>query len=262
MSDKYIIEHYLNGKSALKIADELGITVSAVYWALQKNNVKRRSNQVNSRKYEVNESFFEKIDTEEKAYWLGFIYADGYVTSTYVGITLSSEDKDHLEKYKKSISSTHPVNTYVGNNRYGDKITSVEYSRVMFSSRKMVGDLSKLGVIPKKTLVLKFPTPEQVPNELVRHFIRGYNDGDGSYAINGQGAYSIKICGTHDFLTNVASVLGVNPTLSKRHDDEKDNYYITIGGQKDVQRITQWMYEDATVYLERKYNRAKMYMCN
>ncbi len=81
---------------------------------LVKNGVEMRSNKQNSRKYSVNDDYFSIIDTEEKAYWLGFIFADGYISNKNgkrVGITLKSSDRDHIIKFAKAISATYPVNT-------------------------------------------------------------------------------------------------------------------------------------------------------
>lgn len=82
-----------------------------------------RKNGANLKKYTAYYAFFKEIDTEEKAYWLGFIAADGFITTrdNTVGITLGRKDKNHLFKFTKSISATNPVNDYVADTAYGKK---------------------------------------------------------------------------------------------------------------------------------------------
>ena len=106
---QYIITEYNNGKSLRKLEKELHVSRRILSTMLQKEKVTIRNNTINSRKYFHNENYFEKIDTEEKAYWLGFIYADGYIeskrknSSQKFGITLNAKDINHLEKFKISI---------------------------------------------------------------------------------------------------------------------------------------------------------------
>ena len=64
---------------------------------------------------------FETIDTEEKAYWLGFMYADGYIgASRYsVGINLSLKDIDHLKKFCKYMGLTEQETAEIITTGYG-----------------------------------------------------------------------------------------------------------------------------------------------
>lgn len=100
MNINYIIEKYNAGISGIEIAKKLNVKPYVIYRILNKHNVKTRSNKVNSRKFYCDENSFSEINSEESAYWLGFMYADGYVTKEgYVGLALSIIDKDHLEKF-------------------------------------------------------------------------------------------------------------------------------------------------------------------
>ena len=106
MYEKYVKE-YLNGMSLREIAEKYHISRNNFSKYLKEHNIPIRNQKITSRKYYCNEDFFEKIDTEKKAYWLGFIMADGYVQShnngKYLCIGLKIEDKGHLEKFKKDI---------------------------------------------------------------------------------------------------------------------------------------------------------------
>lgn len=132
------------------------------------------------RKYFFNFNFFEKIDSELSAYWLGFMYADGCIQKQNkygeqeFKIAIRDTDLELLEKFKQDIQSTYPI-------RY-DNSKGKEHSLVIQSlrSQKTVEDLKKLGCVENKSLILTFPTEEQVPKKYLHHFIRGYFDGDGS----------------------------------------------------------------------------------
>lgn len=247
-----VLELYKSGLGSPAIAKHFDrAKPHHIDWVLKKNGIEKRTNKENSRKYEVDHHFFDVIDTEEKAYWLGFLAADGYVTTkgNYVGLSLDVKDGDHLEKFAKAIGSTYPIATYQATG-YGKG----EYCRLIISSDQMRNSLIKHGIVEHKSLVLQYPN--LVPYNLEHHFIRGYFDGDGSLAKNGNGGYQIKICGTKDMLCMIQYAL--NPrskALYKRRDDDKDNWYISIGGRNQVRRIMDDLYYDATVYLERKYLR-------
>lgn len=130
------------------------------------------------RKYKLNENYFEKIDSKDKAYFLGLLFADGCnaISRTQkhcsIIISLQEQDKEILQKFMNIVSPNKPLQLI--NNINGQK----QY-RFVINSKKWSNDLIKLGCVPNKSLVLQFPTEKQVPKELQSHFIRGYFDGDG-----------------------------------------------------------------------------------
>lgn len=164
------------------------------------------------RKYPFNENYFENLDSKDKAYFLGFIYADGFITKrsqsqNLLGLTLS--EIEPIDKFKKYIQTEKPVGFYKKTNSYSNE--SYEYKLALLSD-KLVSDIEKLGVVERKTLVLTFPN--NIPEELIPHFIRGYFDGDGSvfYHNDSRKDYDneylgINICGTKEFLEGLISKL-------------------------------------------------------
>ena len=267
--EKKIVEEYENGMTPyqmVKLIPELkGKRPSVIYGILKRLNVQVRNpiiitdeQKLNRRKYSINDNYFNVIDTEEKAYWLGFIYADGYVTTNTdkIGISLNSIDKNHLDKFKQATLATYPVNDYEEKNGYA--IGSI-YSRILITSKQMKTDLHKLGVRENKTLILTFPT--QVPKYLIRHFIRGYFDGDGtltygSKQVCGNSNYFLKFTGTIEMINAIQKYFGTSVKEEQRYPERNiNNYSITIGGNQQVKRILDDLYQGATIYLERKYNR-------
>jgi hypothetical protein len=260
-----IISDYLeNGKSILQLAKDYGINHYRIRRMFKKLGVKIRGNSFNSRKYKYNENFFDVIDTEEKAYWLGFIYADGYITkrgNTYqLGIALSRKDKSHLEKFIKSLDSNIVIRNYTNKTVFKE---NTEYSRVIISNNHICEQLIKKGCVRRKTDKLIFPSYDIIPKELIHHFIRGYFDGDGCltgslHPKRNVYEYQIKIVGTMEMLEGIHKHLPIDKKLYLRqrfNDRNVNNYTLEIGGKKQVERILEYMYNDATIYLDRKYEK-------
>jgi hypothetical protein len=90
----------------------------------------------------------------------------------------------------------------------------------------------------------------------VNHFIRGYFDGDGSFSKGSGHEYVFKICGTKEMLEELGQRIGFpNRKFTKRHKDKKNNYQLEIGGRQQVLKIGNYMYNNATIFLERKHKR-------
>lgn len=250
----FIVEKYRQGLSSIKIQKLLPrLTLGMVTNTLRRKHVCMRSNKENSRRFNVNHHFFDEIDSEEKAYWLGFIAADGFVDiQNHIGLSLSVRDRSHLEKFRKAINSEYQIHDYVNHSGYKN---DYHYSRLMITSEWMKNTLAKHGIVEQKTLVLKFPTT--IPEELVHHFIRGYFDGDGSLSYDSiRNQYQIKIVGTKDILSNILSCFQrEHLKLYKRHEEDTNTFYISIGGNNQVLSLMNLLYSDATVYLDRKYER-------
>ena len=126
------------------------------------------------RKHNINEKFFETINSEAQAYILGFIYSDGCVyklpTAFALSITQLEQDKDILLNIKKELQSGYPLIEKIVKVNNKKSYTFYAYSKKIFN------DLEKLGVTPNKSLTLQFPT--FLDESLMPHFIRGLFDGD------------------------------------------------------------------------------------
>jgi len=255
-------------KSVRSISKLFNYSYTVIYRVIKESGVPIRGNGFTARKYEYDIHFFDVIDTEEKAYWLGFMYADGYVTirgnTMQMCLTLSTNDKGHLEKFKKSLKSNLTIRDYVSNTTFA---SNTRYSRLTVSNNHICEQLIKKGCTRNKTNVVTFPTSDVVPNHLVHHFIRGYFDGDGCLTGSRHKkrdvfVYQIKIMGTKEFLEVLHEKLPVNRTLylRQRYDDMKsNNWCLEIGGKKQVESILNYMYKDATIYLDRKMDAFKKF---
>lgn len=214
-------------------------------------------------KYFYNKDFFEKINSEEKAYWLGFIYADGCINqilknerikSMDLEIGLSRIDEGHLIKFLNSIESNVPIK-YRSNKLNGKMYESC---RVVICCTKLCKDLIKLGCTPRKSLTLKFPSSDILPKEYVGDFIRGYFDGDGCINLRKEcNTMRLIFVGTVDFLTSIKNILIDNGVLrSCPNMTAKGNaFQMTINGVDNIIDIYDFMYKNKTIYLDRKYKK-------
>lgn len=132
-----------------------------------------------------NQDYFEKVDSNEKAYWLGFIYADGYVTKNTprFGIELAKTDISHLQKFLDCINSNMKIRTRIVENKFEHKNKDfLENCSIIINNRKLHSDLMNLGVNSTKTQDVIFPT-ELFDEQYMWHFIRGFMDGDGTIGL-------------------------------------------------------------------------------
>jgi hypothetical protein len=249
------IKDYNDGNSIRFISLKYKINYKLISDILINNGYEIRSNAFNSKVYSCDQYYFEIINTPEKAYWLGFLYADGFVTKDgKFGLSLKSCDEYIIYQLKNDLKSDSPIKKYITTGGY--KI-GIEYSKLLITDYKMRDDLIKHGVFLNKTNIVNKPN---INNNLIRHFIRGYFDGDGSiYRSIKNPDYNISFCGTDKLLTFIHNYFFINGFIKKNLKLEKrrPNHIVSsirYGGNNQVLNIMNHLYKDATRYLIRKYN--------
>lgn len=253
-------EMYENGKKFYQIANELGVNRKTVSIKLKELGYKaderyvRKINPEKLRKYDYSyaENIFEVIDTEEKAYWLGFLYADGYVSyrNNTVSLALAEEDIEHLNKFRHFFRLDNKPFT-----RKTKKVNNKKYIGYEFSicNEKIKSDLCKLGCCPQKTFNITFPSDNIVPSNLKKDFIRGYIDGDGCITTSQSSYITLDIVGTDSFLDGYQkwTRLKYNKLHHFKDTDVKHSMYSGFAAIY----ILDILYENATIFLERKHNK-------
>lgn len=228
-----------------------------------KNAISLKINQLGLKKskYTYNHTYFKNIDTPNKAYWLGFIAADGNVSvnpetnSGEIKIILQAKDGNHLQKFNKSLNGNVEIKYGKRQCNLNGKIYS--FSQIRLYSIEMANDLISYGIIPNKTFNLKFPS---LNTSLIPHFIRGYFDGDGCITRNKRknAIYDIKCDFTSadlNFLAELRKNLYENDIKSYFCICQNNIPKLVIGGMHNVDKFLNYIYKDATLYLDRKYNR-------
>lgn len=235
------------GLNICQLAREYAVTEAAIRKRLLAQGVRLKTQSEAQTKRRLDACFFDNIDSERKAYWLGFLLADGCVRDEpgkqpTIFVDLAQEDAGHLQALLVDLR----CDTHVG--FYRDKSAYIS-----IRSARLAEGLARHGCIPRKTRVVKFPGT--VPRELYPHFVRGYFDGDGSvyYSRSLQNWY-MNIAGTSAFVERVRDILveacGAYPVRPQR--TGAFTYQIQFGGRRQVLRILRWLYCGATLYLPRK----------
>ena len=170
---KEICDLYLKGAFLKDVASTFGISHKSVKDVLTANNIK-----VKRGKYDANENYFSELDSEEKNYWFGFIFADGSLNQEGgVRVELQRGDLNHLEKLKIALSYTGVIQetqhlTPAGNMN--------NYSALRVTRKKFYQDLINLGFSQNKT---SNPEVPKIEEKYYKDFLAGFFDGDGCVSI-------------------------------------------------------------------------------
>lgn len=250
---KDILNKYQNNWSQKKIADIYGVSRTVIKRILetQNNGIIIRNK---TSKYKYQQDIFENIDSAEKAYWLGFLAADGcnYQREHNASVILNVHKKDieHLEKFKQFCNTNAEIKSYIGYEGFSNQ---TPMCKIVLNSKKISNDLMNKGILPNKSLILQ---PPKILKEFYKPFILGYFDGDGSISKTSQyNNYSISIQGTKEILTWICEVLNWDTKLEKRNINSNNNsYYIRCGGTNKPYLILNQLYNSCEIHLDRKFN--------
>ena len=207
------------------------------------------------RKHYFNQNYFSEITTEEQAYWLGFISADGSVGNDYsITIGLAKKDEKHIQKFAEAIDYKNKLTEKLANGKYPTTYIQL-YSKTMFS------DLGNKGIFPRKTFTAK---PWVGTENLMKHYWRGVFDGDGSinrsikkrknvedysqWRVNLVGTLEI-VQGFNDFVFNNTEA----PYNSGKISPHSSVYSITYSGIRPSQKVLNLLYSNCSLFLDRKY---------
>lgn len=261
--DLSIKKKYLTGESMADIERKYGLTEKIVRNSLKRTGVHKRTKSESKllyyktkegiargikhgeqiRKYRANDNFFSKPLNKISAYVFGFWIADGHIEKNNKNLlSFPQKEKNILVKIKRAIGATNPIN-YDGVRGYCLEI----------SSRKLCNDIRALcnfDLSKKKSLVADYPV---ISKKLDSHFIRGVFDGDGGIWCNKSGQLVFSITGTMSLNSKIQDKLIKNCSVGKTKISNKGNFSELIYvGNKQVIRILGWLYNDATIYLDRK----------
>lgn len=257
-----VIAAYVAGESANSIQRRYALkSPQSVIDLLVEHNVPTRGRMAAASliRYALNHDYFAAIDSHEKAQILGLIYADGCVyrhkgTDTMVlRFELNAIDEPYLHHIKAALGYEGTVQ-----NGHGGRTRTLS-----ICSRKLCADLINLGAVERKTFLLRFPTPEQVPDEFMGSFLLGYFEGDGSIYTNvakrGPGKEYprtfISMIGTHHFVSGYQQHITAMGIRSSVIDAYSSIFRTQVSGQQDVLRLMGHLYSKAPFVMARKHAR-------
>lgn len=244
--EKEIISLYLKGYSSTYIAKKYKICGNTVARILRDNSIQVRD-QHGCRF--SNEDYFEAIDNEYKAYFLGLIVTDGCIQEVYnknnrlllrLTIDISIEDHYLLKMLLQELGSQNRITITPG--RTTGKVT--------FGSNKLCTDLSKYGVVPRKTFKTYLP---MLDDKLMPHLIRGIFDGDGCVCSQSTGRSRVTFYGTHRICSEIQDhlITKLNINKNKIFDKQTVSMY-AIGSRENVRLFYNYIYKNANIYMIRK----------
>jgi hypothetical protein len=260
IDDNLVIERYNKLKNLKKVAKSFGVSLRPIKRILSKNNL-----ILTNRRFNVNHSYFRVIDSEEKAYWLGFLFADGCVRKTKSGsqvvLKLSEKDENHLIKFKNGLDSEHKISYFKNKTKTKKGIDSYSNNCVIrINSNELVSDLIKQGCEPRKTFTIDKPN---IDEKYFRHFLRGFYDGDGNFFYSEETKLSVVtiVCASKNFRKFIIDTISKIPNIGNIHEDET-KYTIKITNIIGIIQFLSYIYDDSKIELTRKkeyYERYKEY---
>lgn len=243
--DAAICMYTKDGLSCAKIGATLGVSDVAIRNQLKNNGVDIRSISQARRSIPCNHQYFSQPLDERRAYWIGFMLADGCVNEKRYGQTagiyarLTSGDRHHLEKLAIDLGSKH-------------KIIEVEgCAQLAISSAELADGLIRYGVVPRKSA--QHQCSPLIPDSLLPHYFRGYFDGNGGISRHLRSRWSISCSAGEHFLTAfrdwISGQIGGHPAKISFRDGI---HRMAWAGTHRCREILDLMYQDADVYLDRK----------
>ena len=267
-------------KTVSEIAKMYNCTLQCIYQKYKKYGLSYkkvdRTQIKQPKKYIYDDTYFNVIDTEHKAYWLGFIMADGCIIqksknrpSLSLVINLQDSDYKHLEKFNNDLNGNLPIRHFMSkptiiHSYNGDvNVSEKPCCKIEVNSKWLCQDLIAHGVSQRKTLNERIPLIEN--SSLIRHFIRGFFDGDGCFSAikpsNRKREYpKIMIASGEIIIDFIINNVYQETGFLMSHDKYHNLYRCYIQSEEGFLKFVKYIYEDATIFLDRKKELIDSYM--
>lgn len=255
-----IVEMYKNGEKTKNIANLYNVNSATILNVLHKNNIPIRDNNWEQKKYKLNIHYFDKIDTEDKAYFLGLLYADGCNSGENIQISLSGKDSEILNKISNNFYfNERPLlkeELSKKNINHQDRFTLV------ISDQNILKSFEKWGIVRDKTFRLDYP--EFLNDDLFNHFLRGCFDGDGSVFLSEE-YINVSIVGYKELLeklkNKIENILNIKLNLYPNEKNDK-THELKTSNMLYVKHMYDFMYKNSNYYLNRKHDIFESYFNN
>ena len=254
-----IVKLYIEGNPCTAIAKIFNCNHHTILGILEEQGVSRDAKRFH-RKYGLNETYFDIIDTPNKAYVLGLLHADGCnkMDKGTISIGLQESDRDLLETIRLEIGSEKPLRFIDNSNKHTFGYTYENMYELQMFSKHMCEQLANKGIVPNKSLIIGFP--EWLNESLIPHYIRGVFDGDGCISRPSKGNTAIaSITATDSFCKALRDLcidkLDITPSIYDARCHNGITRCISFGGKGKSKIFLDWIYQDAEIYLQRKYDR-------
>lgn len=273
--DNITYNSYLNGDITLtNMLKQFGMSEYDFRKYTAKNGLKYRREFL---KETTRHDFFDNIDSEIKAYLLGFYFADGCINDGDMIISITESDKEIVEYFKENISPHRKISISEGYENKKTGYTSKKLATITIHSEHLCETLTKYGMGKRKTTETTTDL-SMIPQKYMLDFIRGYFDGDGTVCMtNGLKRYKakdneIKYTSYQNYNWSIISkkkehLVLIQNFLQEEYgihsnilEDKKGNYLIEINRKNDFRKIKDILYENKTYFLKRKHDKFLTYV--
>jgi hypothetical protein len=248
-----IIDKYKIGIPKRILIKEYHISDSVVKRLLVNNGIIIRHT---TRKHFFNELFFDKIETERQSYWFGDLLADVGIRKNGCSLMyrVAHKDRNHLQLFLNDIGAK-TISVYDNYIDHTANKRKTPQSYISINSKRLVGDLIRLGCVPGKTYInYPWPPDKIVPDNLKHHMLRGYTDGDGCWTIN-DGQLQFSFIASYNFCVGAQKWL-MSKCSSLRATKIKPRsgnvFELRYGGNLQCSQIYHLLYDNSTICLQRK----------
>lgn len=254
---KLMIELYNDKTMSM---NELGVHFGVDPATIKKHLVSRGTRikgQSEAQSKALNHFTFDTIDSHEKAYWVGFLAADGSVSKKQVSLHLATRDIKQIEKFHAFLGSGHKITTRPVPLK--GKVHSL--SGFSFCSPKIMSDLATHNILRNKSKV--YPFSSNIPSQFLNAYILGMIDGDGSFGVSKSGQAHMNLMATYDVCSKILEIFRERGLVytKGRHIHKSGTpglFYLCVGGNLQVKGICNWLYESNSDFaLPRKLDRVE-----
>lgn len=254
----HIMQLYNDGISAKALGIKYSIDKRRVQrWAKEGGFLRTRNES--HRFTFFNENYFDEINTPDKAYWLGFFYADAYncQSTNTISIALAAKDHGHVVKLASAVDL--PLNKVI---KGYSELNEIKYptSNLKLYSKHMCTTLAKFGCPQAKSFIIKYP--KWLNSDLDSHFIRGMFDGDGCLTLrNINKEWKWSLVSTKECCESINAILlnnlNISTSLGYISKTNNNTYILTTGGNEKIHKIMKWLYDDSIedIRLSRKFSK-------
>lgn len=253
-------KYYKENKSQAQIAKELEVSQWVISHRMRtaELEIKSKTRNFTNRKYTVNHDYFDRI-TEESAWILGWLISDGFAQKNYFGIKVSEKDADIIYKIKEMLDYTGVVYSY--ENKLTQTNKTYRQKHLKITSNKIVNRLKDFEIYPNKSLTVKFPRIilNTGSEDIIRNFIKGVFEGDGSILLDKNTSLLFQIVGTKELLQEIQTCLikylNVNRNKLTRNVLISNHYALRYRGRYQALKIFDWLYCSSQFHLDRKFKK-------
>ncbi len=247
----------VNLPDLIENAPTMSLEQLSIFYEVSVHFIKRELKKLNtcakpSRKHLFDENCMQNIDHQWKAYFLGLLASDGCIRKDLISlsISLTEADKyvlDYLASFFNGIKLSYRKEFTSINKKTKKVYISRPSYRLIINSKRMIKNILSYNITPQKSLTLQLPT--NLSDEMIRHYIRGFFDGDGYISKNGS---TIMIISSDIFCTQLQNLLKTTLNIDSKIRKCGKVSRLLFHKKEHILAFKDYLYRNAEFFLIRK----------